>query len=520
MNSYKRNAFTYAAIVAAGGFVFGLDAALISGTIKFITQEFSLTDLQLGTVVSAPALGVLFALPVVGFASNLLGRKRCLQIIAALYLVSAVGSTLAPSYLALLTARFLGGLAFSSITLASMYIGETAPARWRGQLVAMIQINIVVGLSAAYFINYLILQSAGWEAGWVQSLGLDRYTWRWMLGAEILPALLWLGLLAFVPRSPAWLLYKGRADEARQVLGKFLPQERIPGKMEEMEESLRESAGDRSIGSQLQEIFSKPLRVTLIIGVTIGIAQQATGINAVLFYAPTVIEQIGTGTDAAFVQAIWIGVISVIFTTLSLFLIDRVGRRPMVIWGFLWIIASLVICSYGFWNARYTMTEQAIAELTEVPQAENLSQIAGQEFRSDTEFKQALIGALGEEVARNHSSILLQKAATMNAGLILFGILSMIAAFQFSAGPVMWILFSELFPISIRGTAIPLFALITSVTSYLVQQFFPWQLANMGGSAIFLFYAVMVGIGLVVLYRFLPETKNMTIEEIQLALKR
>ena len=520
MNPHKLNAFIYAAIAAAGGFVFGLDAALISGTIKFVTREFSLSDLQLGGVVSAAGLGVLFALPVAGYASNWLGRKKCLQIIAALYLISAIASSLAPSYGTLLAARFLGGFAFSSITLSSMYIGEIAPARWRGQLVAMIQINIVLGLSAAYFINYLILQAAGWDIPWIQNLGLDRHTWRWMLGAEILPAVFWFVLLAFVPRSPAWLLYKGRHDEAEKVLRKVFPGDRVEGKMEEMKESLRANAAGRSIRNQLQTIFSKPLRVTLIIGTTIAIAQQATGINAVLFYAPTVIEQLGIGTDAAFVQAIWIGIISVVFTTLSLFLIDRVGRRPMVVWGFLWIMISLGICSYGFSQARYIITEQAITELTDVPQAENLKKIAGREFGSDTEFKKALREVLGVEVARNHSSILLQKAASLNAVLILLGILSMIAAFQFSAGPVMWILFSELFPISIRGTAIPLFALITSITSYLIQQFFPWQLANMGGSAIFLFYAVMVGAGLLILYRFLPETKNLTIEEIQAKLSR
>ena len=145
MIPYQRNAFIFATIVAIGGFVFGLDAALISGTVNYISQEFGLTDLQLGMAVSAPGLGVLVALPIAGWASNLLGRKQTLQIIAALYLISAIGSALAPSFWALVAARFLGGLAFSSITLASMYIGEIAPPQWRGKLVSMTQINIVVG---------------------------------------------------------------------------------------------------------------------------------------------------------------------------------------------------------------------------------------------------------------------------------------------------------------------------------------------------------------------------------------
>ena len=518
MIPYQRNAFTYATIVAIGGLVFGLDAALISGTIKFITAEFSLSDLQLGMAVSAPGLGVLLALPFAGYASNLLGRKKTLQIIAALYLISAICSALAPSFTTLVAARFLGGLAFSSITLASMYIGEIAPAKWRGKLVSMTQINIVVGLSAAYFINYFILQATNSGAAWVENLGITKYTWRWMLGSEILPALIWQGLLFFIPRSPAWLIYKGRLEEAKATLSKVIPEEEIPQKIEEIQESLRASADDRSIGAQLSKIFSKPMRITFIIALTIAIAQQSTGINAILFYAPTVIEQIGIGTDAAFLQAIWIGLISVVFTVLSLVLIDKIGRRPMILWGMVWIILSLGVCSYGFNNARYSLSQQAIIELTELPDAERLNVLVGTEFKSDIAFKKALREHIGEEHARDFSSLLLQKAARMNAFLILFGILSFIAAFQFSVGPIMWVLFSEIFTTSVRGIAIPFFALITSITSYLVQQFFPWQLTTMGASVIFLFYASTVAIGLVILYRFLPETKNMTIEEIEVAL--
>lgn len=519
MNSFPKNAFLYATIVAMGGFVFGLDAALISGTIKFISQEFSLSDLELGMAVSSSALGVIVALPFAGYASNLFGRRLTLQIIAALYVISAVASSLAPNFAILIAARFLGGLAFTSITLASMYIGEIAPVKWRGKLVSMNQINIVIGLSAAYFINYLILQSTDSGASWVESLGINEHTWRWMLGAEIFPALIWLGLLFLIPRSPYWLVFKGKIEEARGTLRKLMPESQIPAKIEEIETSLHESTEDRSIASQLKEVFGKPYRNIFIIAITIAIAQQSTGINAILFYAPTVIEQIGIGTDAAFLQAVWIGIISVIFTVLSLLLIDRIGRRPMILGGMIWIILSLGLCSYGFYNARYTITQEAITEMTDLPDAERLLPLVDVEFDSDVAFKNALKETLGEDDARDHSSLLTQSAVSINAVLILIGILSFIAAFQFSVGPIMWVLFSELFPVSIRGIAIPFFALITSLTSYLVQQFFPWQLANMGTVVIFLFYAATVAIGFVILYRFLPETKNMSIEEIQSVVK-
>ena len=517
---YRKNAFTFAFIVAIGGFVFGLDAALISGTIKFITQEFSLSDWQLGTAVSAPGLGVLFALPFAGYASNGLGRKQTLQIIAMLYLVSAVGSALAPNYWTLVAARFLGGLAFTSITMASMYIGEIAPSAYRGKLVSMIQINIVLGLSLAYFINNFILQATEAEAVWAEALGISQYTWRWMLGTEILPAFIWLMLLLFIPKSPYWLLYQNRREEAKETLSKILPADQIPAKIQEIENSLVEDAGQVSIGKQLQEIFDKRLRTIFIIALTIAIAQQSTGINAILFYAPTVIEQIGIGTNAAYQQAVWIGLISVVFTVLSLLLIDRVGRRPMILYGMLWIIASLTICSIGFNNARYTLKADAIEEMEELPNADRLTPLINVEFRTDIKFKQALQEHLGESDARTYSSLLLQKAASMNGLLIFIGILSFIAAFQFSVGPIMWVLFSEIFPASLRGVAIPFFALVTSVTSYLVQQFFPWQLSNLGASSIFLFYASTVAIGLIILYFFLPETKNLTIEEIVLAMKK
>lgn len=515
MNSFQKNAFSYATIVAMGGFIFGLDAALISGTVKYLIQEFGLTDLQLGTVVSASGLGVFLALPLAGYASNQLGRKKTLQIIAALYLISAVSSALAPSYWTLVAARFIGGLAFSSITLASMYIGEIAPPQLRGKLVSMTQINIVVGLSAAYFINYFILQLTNSDATWVQNIGLKEHTWRWMLAAETLPALIWFGLLLLIPKSPSWLVYQERIEEAKAALVKLLPANEIPQQIEEMQTSIANSPDDLSIGSQLKEVFSKPMRVIFIVAITIAIAQQSTGINAILFYAPTVFEQIGMGTDAAFMQSIWIGLTSVFFTVLSLLLIDKIGRRPMILWGMLWIILSLGLCSYTFKNARYAITEQAITEMTEFPNATKLQALVGTEFKSDIEFKQAIKETIGEEHAREYSSLLLQKGTKMNAMLILFGILSFIAAFHFSVGPIMWVLFSELFPIALRGIAIPFFALVTSLVSYLVQQFFPWQLSTMGGSSVFLFYAVTVSIGLLILYRYLPETKNMSIEEIQ-----
>lgn len=514
MSSYKTNAFIYAGIVALGGFIFGLDAAVMSGTVNYITQQFVLNDIQLGLVMSAPGWGVLPALPLAGYLSNRFGRKKTLQIVAVLYLISALTSTFAPSYITLVCARFLGGMAFCSLSLAAMYIGEIAPPKWRGKLVSVNQINIVIGLSAAYFINYLIIQAAGSGADWVTSLGLKENIWRWMVGSEIVPALLWLVLLLFIPESPSWLVLANKVDEAKDALKKIQPVDTIDAHISEIQESISKTKKDRSLLDQLKEILGKPMRLTLIIGVTIAIVQQVTGINAILFYAPTVFEQLGLGTDAAFIQAIWVGVIGIFFTILAILVIDKVGRRPMTIWGLLWLVLSLGICAYGFSSATYKLTDDSISQL-EIKDKHLLSKLSGKVFTSDAAFKKEIISLLGEQEGKINASAIIQKAANLNTGLILFGILSFIAAFHFSLGPILWVLFSEIFPISLRGIAIPLFAMITSITSVIIQFIFPWQLANMGISAIFLFYAVFGVVGLLILFRTLPETKNLTIEEIQ-----
>jgi sugar porter (SP) family MFS transporter len=519
MNSFKKNAFLYSTIVALGGFVFGLDAALISGAFKFITAEFNLNEWQIGALGFGPGIGVLVALPLAAWSSNAYGRKATLKIIAALYLISALGSAFAPSYITLMLARFLGGLAFSSITLGAMYIGEIAPAEYRGKLVSMTQINIVVGLTAAYFINYWLLLATNSDAEWVTTLGVRENTWRWMLGIEIIPALIWFGLMFVVPRSPAWLVYKGKFDEAKRTLGKVIPANEIEAHIADMKNSVEQSNQDRSIGTQLKEIFGKPMRIVLIVALTMSIVQQVTGINAILTYAPTVIEQLGLGEDASFMSAIWIGLVSVVFTVLSLVLIDKLGRRPMMIWGLVWVVLSLGICAYGFGSAKYEVTNEAIAEMQNIPNVDKLSSLVGQEYATDIEFKDAIKSVMGDISARDNSSVFLEKFASINAMLILLGILSFIAAFHFSVGPILWVLLSEIFPISLRGIAIPFFALISSVVSALTQFFFPWQLANMGASTIFLFYGGLVFVGLIILIKFLPETKNLTIEEIQAKLK-
>jgi len=512
---FHATAFRYAFIVALGGFVFGLDAALISGTVRFVTVEFGLSDMQIGAVVAAPGFGVIFALLATGHIAAQIGRKKTLIIISALYLLSAVTSVVAPNFELLVAARFLGGLAFTSLSLASMYIGEIAPSEMRGKLVAMNQINIVVGLSAAYFLNNAILQASNSGAEWVEALGILDYTWRWMLGTEIIPALIWLVLLFGIPESPRWLVQKGRDDEARAVMSKLIPAGQIEPSIREIQESAGHGHDQRSLRSQLADLFDRRMRTAFWIGLTVATVQPITGINSILFYAPTVFEQTGVGTDAAFAQAVTVGVVSVAFTVLALFLIDKIGRRPLTLFGLAWAGASLLVCAWLFASATYVLDASVLSNLGGDVDPASLQALIGVEYSSDVEFKAAVQAAIGDTALRANESILLQNAANLNARLILIAIISFIAAFNFSIGPIMWILFSEIFPIYVRSIAIPSFALVTSVVNYLVNQFFPWQLSNMGAAQIFLFYAACVVVGLVILFRILPETKNKSIEQIE-----
>ncbi|WP_413113611.1 MFS transporter [Thaumasiovibrio sp. DFM-14] len=514
MDLHTRNATKYALIVAFGGFVFGLDAAIISGTIRYIGIEFGLSNLQIGTVVSAPSLGAIVALFFAGKIADAWGRKKTLILIAVLYVFSALCSALAPNYEFLVAARFVGGLAFSSLSLASMYIGEVAPSRLRGKLVSCNQFNIVIGLSAAYFINYYLVVSATESNFLLSHAGI----WRTMLASELIPAFLWLGLLLKVPESPRWLIIKGRQSQAKQVLSNLYSHEEVINTMNNFNMTTKQD-NQHTFTIQLKQLLSSKYRTALVIGVTIAVVQGITGMNAILFYAPTVFEQIGFGGNAAFQQAIYIGLTSIIFTIIAILFIDKLGRRPLLLIGLLCAVLSHLTCSYGFNSAQYQINEATIAELSQSINVEPLREIKDQNFESDLAFKDALSVIYSDDEVRQYQSILIEKAIHVNPYLVLFGILGFIAAFHISIGPIMWVLFSEIFPNAIRSAAIPVSAIVTSIASYLIQQFFPWQLAQFGAASTFMMYAIFSGIGLALMAKLLPETKDKSIEEIEFILK-
>jgi MFS transporter, SP family, arabinose:H+ symporter len=499
-------------IVALGGFLMGFDASVISGVVRFIELDFGLTTLQLGWAVSSLTLTATLAMMIAGPLSDRFGRRTILYAAAVLYGVSAISSAMAPTFALLVIARMVGGLAVgASLIIAPMYIAELSPPQLRGRMVSFNQLNIVLGISVAFFTNYLILQLGHSDATWTQVLAFDEHNWRWMLGLETLPAILYFFGLFLVPPSPRWLIMKGREQEALPIMRMALGDAAAEHELAEIKASIaREVHVDKG---RIGDLFVPAMRFVLTIGIVVGILQQITGINSVFFYAPIIFEQSGIGTDAAFVQAIFVGLINLVFTILAILLIDRLGRRPLLALGLTGIAIAMFVLAFGFYQATYTLGPEATEIVAE--HAHELQLLIGQTFTSDVAFKNALQRELGEEVARLYESRLIAQAISMNPTLILFGILGFVAAFAISIGPVMWVLFSELFPNRIRGLAISFVGLINSAVSFLVQLVFPWQLATIGSGTTFLIYGLFAAAGLLFVLIVVPETKGKSLEELE-----
>jgi len=517
MGQASRMPYFWAAIVAIGGFLFGFDAVVISGVIGFITPEFGLSDVQIGTVVAAPSFSGIVAAIAVSTLADFFGRKRILIVLGALYAISAIWSALATSFETLVIARALGGIAFGSLGLAPIYISEIAPAGKRGQMVSFNQFNIVIGFAIAYFANYYILQLSQSDAAWVTSIGIDQYPWRFMLGLEAIPAVLWLLALFIVPESPRWLAVNGKEDRARAIFTRLAGKEAVARLMQEVVATT--GVATRPVRERFAALANPKLRYVLLVGVILAVAQQITGINAVYFYAPTIFEQSGVGRDAAFAQAASIGVTNVAVTIIAMLLIDRIGRRPLLLVGIAGVTLSMATISYGFSQATYELDDAAVTQLAASEDTggslNGLSAIAGQQFDSDLAFKKAASDAIGNAAYRKHESVILQQATTLNATLILAGILGFVASFALSLGPVMWVMLPEIYPNAVRGVAMASVGFANSIVSWGVQQLFPVMLNGFGSVWVFGIYGAFGLAFLVLFWRYVPETKGKTLEELE-----
>ena len=513
-NKAKTYSFTVALIVALGGFLMGFDASVISGVVGFIEPQFELTKLQLGWAVSCLTLTATLAMLISGPISDIVGRKKVLVYASVLFFISAIYSALAPTFVNLVVARMIGGLGVgAALITAPMYIAEIAPPKLRGRMVSFNQLNIVLGISVAFFTNYLILRLGQSDAPWAKALMFDEYNWRWMLGLESVPALVYFLFLFIVPESPRWLAMKGRDESALKIMSSISGEKEAETEFQNIKESIK--ADKNKEKAKLSELFKPAMKLVLTIGIVIAILQQITGINSVFFYAPMIFEQTGIGKDASFVQAIIIGLTNLIFTVVAILFVDRFGRKPLLSFGVAGIVVSMFILAASFKSAEYKLNADTISGLSEIEGYEELYHIKDINYTNDLDFKAALLETLGEKNAVKYQGTIISQAITINPWLVLFGIIGFVASFAVSLGPVMWILFSELFPNRLRGLAISFAGFINSAVSFTVQLMLPWELANIGNSGTFFIYGFFGAVGLVFILVYVPETKGKSLEELE-----
>ena len=282
MTSNTRYTIRVALIVALGGFLMGFDASVISGVVGFIGPEFDLSNIQVGWAVASLTLTSTLAMMMAGPISDRFGRRPVLKVAAVLFTLSAVASAIAPDYLTLVIARMLGGFGVgAALIIAPMYIAEIAPAGLRGRMVSFNQLNIVIGISVAYFSNFLILGLGQSDLAWAQSLRFGEWNWRWMLGVEALPAIVYFFALFSVPESPRWLIMRGKAEEALKIFTRVSGKVKAEADIKTVQDSL-DAEAHLEKGS-LKELFLPAMRLVLTIGIVIAILQQITGINSVFF---------------------------------------------------------------------------------------------------------------------------------------------------------------------------------------------------------------------------------------------
>lgn len=435
-------------VAALGGLLFGYDTAVIAGVIGYLQTKFNLSAVMVGWAASSAIWGCVFGAMAAGYLSDKFGRKKVLILTAILFFFSSLGAAVPANLTQFVLARFVGGLGIGAASMLSpLYISEIAPARSRGTLVSLYQLAIVIGINLIYFVN-LKIASLGDEA-WNVERG-----WRYMLASGILPALLFLVLLFLVPESPRWLTKRKRYDEAMDTLEKVNGKESAAGIMTEIQTALAHETG--TIG----ELFSSGLRMAMIVGVVLALFSQITGINAIIYYAPEIFKSIGFGADSAFFQTVLIGAINTLFTFVALWLIDRAGRKTLLLWG----VSGMIICLLGTGLCFYF-------NLTQGP------------------------------------------------WLLLF-ILGYIACFASSLGPIPWVLISEIFPTKTRGVAMSFCTVILWVGVLCITQFTPMLLESIGGAYTFWLFMINSILLLIFIWKKIPETKQRTLEEIEQSWKR
>ncbi|MBN2088371.1 sugar porter family MFS transporter [candidate division KSB1 bacterium] len=430
--------YFYTFVAALGGLLFGFDTAVISGTIPFITEYFKLDDVMLGWAVSSALIGCIFGAIAVGKPADVYGRKNTLIAMALFYFVSALGTGLATNLTFFIFARFIGGIAVGGASVLSpMYISEIAPPRMRGRLVATAQLAIVLGILLAFFSNYLLVDT-----------GINN--WRWMFWAECIPALAFGVFLFFVSRSPRWLVKMDHIEAARAVIQAVNPGEDVDKIITEIIESIDKEAFAKSV-----VLFKKPYLRLILIGVAVGMFNQFTGINIIMYYAPAIFRTAGFSNDSALIQTVLIGATNLVFTILAMTVIDKLGRKFLLLMG-----AGGMSIFLGLFAAAYS------------------------------------------------------KGAFQGYTLLIF-LLGFIAFFAASQGVVIWVILSEMFPNNIRARATSIGSFSHWFFNALTSFLFPVAAARFGIGSVFVFYTSATVFSLFFFIKYLTETKGRSLEELE-----
>ncbi len=424
-------------VAALGGLLFGYDTAIIAGAIAYLKETFALSAFGEGLAVSIVLVGCMIGAAVAGVLSDRLGRRRFMLLSAVLFFVSAVGCALPQNLVQFLIFRWIGGLAIGAASIVCpLYISEIAPPKIRGALVSVNQLAIVTGILIAYFVNWALV-------------GAGPGNWRWMFGTGAVPAVLFILFVLRIPESPRWLLKQGREKEARDVLGRVNNETAADAELRTIREALSQESGS------IRELFRPGLRKVLFIGVFLAVFQQITGINAVIYYAPRFFETAGLGRSSAILQSALIGLVNLLFTLVAIALVDKWGRKPMLLTGCAGMGISFILLGAAF------------------------------------------------------------KFQLFSGPLVLVLTLLYIAFFAMTQGPIIWVVISEIFPNRLRGRAMAIATAALWIADFAVSLSFPVMADKLHESFAFWLYAAMCAIDFVFIAVMLPETKGKSLEEIE-----
>ena len=478
-STVKINIYFITIVITLGGLLFGYDTGVINGTQFYFSKYFELTGALKGFIVSSALLGALAGAASAGLISKAIGRKNSLIISAVLFTISAWGSGL-PSMLPesttlLVIFRLIGGIAIGIASMnAPMYIAEIAPAKNRGILVTFYQLAVVIGFFVVFLVTYFI----GSDLSESENIA---FGWRNMFWSELVPAGLFLVLLFFVPKSPRWLMIKGREDEAANILIRIHGEEIAAKEIKEISDNIKAESTKKKAS-----IFNKTMLPIVIIGTVLSVLQQFTGINAVLYYGADIFEQaLGFGQDDVLLQQILLATVNLLFTFIAMFTVDKLGRKPLLIIGGFGMLVGFLIMGFTLYFSDY-----------------------------------AGVNSAG-----------LPTISTTEGIVSLIGILIFIGSFAMSMGPIVWVLLSEIFPNKIRSAAMAVAVAAQWLANYFVSQTFPMVVESdanrliMNGGTYnnalpYFLFSIFIVIIILFVYKYIPETKGKTLEEMEALFER